>query len=202
LLVPLRLPALGSIRVGATVAVLSDPQILRTFKIDTNAILTILFGIEAGFFVYLLTCGALGEEPGLRGFALPRLQARHGPFKASAVIGLLWAGWHIPVLIGRDLVSVAAFLLIAFFLSFIFTWLFNNSIGSLIPVMIFHTTQNSEEVFEVLLPDLVGTDWELVSSLLLLIIGVVVTVGVWRQARSWPASFEELSGDNKQDPTS
>ena len=157
---------------------------LNTFTFNTDTLGKILFSAEAGFLVYFFLRGAMGEELGLRGFALPRLQATMSPFRASAIIGILWAAWHIPVLIGRDIVSIIVFLLLAFILSFIFTWLFNGSGGSLLPVMIFHAAQNSEEIFEVLFPGLVGADWELVSSLGLLVIGVVVGVILWRNKNS------------------
>lgn len=44
-----------------------------------------------------LDAGALFEENGWRGFALPRLQALLGPLRAATVVGLLWAAWHLPV---------------------------------------------------------------------------------------------------------
>jgi len=37
-----------------------------------------------------------GEEIGWRGFALPRLQERFGPVWGPVVLGLIWAGWHVP----------------------------------------------------------------------------------------------------------
>ena len=46
--------------------------------------------------------------------------------------------------------------------------------------MIFHAAQNSEEIFEILFPRLLESDWELVSSLALLVIGLVVGVIVKR----------------------
>ena len=92
----------------------------------------------------------------------------------------MWAAWHLPVLIGRDAVSVVAFLVVAFMLSFLFTWLFNGSGGSLLPVLLFHAIQNTEEMFEVIFPALVGTDWELVSTLGLLAAGVVAAFVGWR----------------------
>lgn len=41
--------------------------------------------------------GPLFEEPGWRGFALPRLEARFGPIRASLFLARLWAGWHLPL---------------------------------------------------------------------------------------------------------
>ena len=154
---------------------------LRSFQFSGNTLFTILFQAEAGFLVYLFLRGPMGEELGLRGFALPRLQTYHSPFSASIIIGVFWAAWHIPVLIGRDVVSVIAFLLLAFMLSFIFTFLFNKSNGSLIPVLLFHAAQNSEEIFETIFPALIGTDWELISSLALMVVGVIFGVALWRE---------------------
>jgi membrane protease YdiL (CAAX protease family) len=154
---------------------------IGSFKFTGNTLVTILFQAETGFLVYLFLRGPMGEELGLRGFALPRLQSYRSPFLASVIIGVFWAAWHIPVLIGRDLVSVIAFLLLAFVLSFIFTFLFNKSNGSLIPVLLFHAAQNSEEIFEVIFPTLIGTEWELISSLTLLVIGLIIGVVLWRE---------------------
>lgn len=40
--------------------------------------------------------GALGEELGWRGYALPRLLQLTTPRVASVVLGLVWAVWHLP----------------------------------------------------------------------------------------------------------
>jgi len=151
---------------------------------STSAITIALFSLQAGFFVSLFLRGAMGEELGLRGFALPRLQENNSPFRSSLIIGVLWGAWHLPVLIGRDVLSIVAFGLLSFGLSFLFTYMFNGSGGSLIPVLLFHATQNWEEGFETIFPALVGTDWELVSTLALLLIGIVAGVLVWRNSRS------------------
>ena len=44
-----------------------------------------------------LDAGALLEENGWRGFALPVLLRKHGPLTASLIVGLAWASWHFPV---------------------------------------------------------------------------------------------------------
>ena len=156
---------------------------LNTFTFDGRTMARILISPQAGLLVAFFLRGAMGEEPGLRGFALPRLQSRMSPLWASLIIGVLWAAWHLPVLLNQNAVSIVAFLLLARVLSFYFTWLLNGSGGSLIPVMILHATQNSEEVFESALSGLAGTDWELASSLGLLVVGVIVAVWLWRQSR-------------------
>jgi membrane protease YdiL (CAAX protease family) len=151
---------------------------------STSAISTALFSLQSGFFVSLFLRGALGEELGLRGFALPRLQENNSPFRSSLIIGFFWGAWHLPVLIGRDILSIVAFGLLSFGLSFLFTLMFNGSGSSLIPVLLFHATQNWDEGFETVFPALVGTDWELVSTLILLLVGVVAGILVWRNSRS------------------
>jgi membrane protease YdiL (CAAX protease family) len=151
------------------------------FEFESSTTSKILFSLQAGFFVSLLLRGAMGEELGLRGFALARLQGRMSPFRASLVIGALWGLWHLPVLVGRDIVSVVFFLAIALAASFVLTWLFNGSGGSLIPPLLFHATQNWEEGFEAVFPSLVGTDWETIAAIAILVFGVVAAVAVRRR---------------------
>ncbi|MFC4783462.1 CPBP family glutamic-type intramembrane protease [Nocardioides sp. MAHUQ-72] len=44
-----------------------------------------------------LDAGALLEENGWRGYALPVLLRTRGPLAASVLVGLAWASWHFPV---------------------------------------------------------------------------------------------------------
>jgi membrane protease YdiL (CAAX protease family) len=162
---------------------------LPSVDLSLDAVLVALFSLHAGWFVSLFLRGAMGEELGLRGFALPRLQQTYSPFRSSVIIGVLWGAWHLPVLIGRDALSVAAFVVLAFGLSFLFTLVFNGSGGSLVPVLLFHASLNWEEGFEVLFPALVGTEWEIVSTLSLLVLGLVAAVLVWRRGRSRSTSM-------------
>jgi|SRR5688572_11576472 len=61
---------------------------------------TLQWSILASLAVYNLSTllgGPLGEEPGWRGYALPRLEARFPPLAATLVLAALWAGWHAPL---------------------------------------------------------------------------------------------------------
>lgn len=180
--------ALGLLPVALYGVATAVANAFASTNITTSTIATALFSLHAGFFVSLFLRGAMGEELGLRGFALPRLQERMSPFRASLIIGVLWGAWHLPILIGRDVLSVVAFGLLSIGLSMLFTWLFNGSGGSLIPVLLFHATQNWEDGFEVLFPSLVGTEWELVSTLSLMVVGLIAGIVVWRNGRSTPAA--------------
>jgi membrane protease YdiL (CAAX protease family) len=81
--------------------------------------------------------GPIFEEPGWRGFALPRLQERVGPVRASLLLGLLWALWHLPGFAGGWLgpfspLSLAGLLLAAMGFSVIATWVYNRTRGSVL----------------------------------------------------------------------
>lgn len=83
---------------------------------------------------FLLTLFFLGaqEEPGWRGFALPRLQQRFTPVKATLVLGLIWGVWHIPL---YGPVGFVVPLVLAFF----YTWVFNRT-GSALMAILLHAS--------------------------------------------------------------
>jgi membrane protease YdiL (CAAX protease family) len=93
--------------------------------------------------IWLGVAIAPGEELGWRGYALPRLQARHHPLAASVLLGLFWGLWHFDGLItdpatGYSLVEVLLFIAGTISASVIYTWLFNNTKGSVLIASIFH----------------------------------------------------------------
>ena len=110
--------------------------------------------------------GPLGEEIGWRGFALPRLQATRTAFDASVLLGVIWGLWHIPlyfvsgtgqfetVRAGTDpAFAIGGFVGWTIGLSVLFTWLYNQTRGSLLVVMLFHAAVN----LAVFLPALLGS---------------------------------------------
>ena len=110
-------------------------------------------GIEfLAFIVVGFVSGPLFEEPGWRGFALPHLQGLMGPLGGTLVLGTLWAGWHLPQYLvpewadqngGLDPMLVATFLLMVVAIAPILTWLYNRTSGSLLLVMLAHSSINA-----------------------------------------------------------
>ena len=102
------------------------------------------FGIV--FSVLLLMPVCASEEIGWRGYALPRLTKALGLRKASLILGPVWACWHLPLFLLPGMrgygQSVSLFVLGVTALSVVFAWLYTNTNGSLIPVVLLHTAMD------------------------------------------------------------
>jgi uncharacterized protein len=85
--------------------------------------------------------GPLGEEPGWRGYAVPRLQAARSPLAAALVLGVLVAGWHMPLVVIGDLGPVG--LVTTFTITIVYVWLFNRTSGSVLLTLLFHSVQGA-----------------------------------------------------------
>lgn len=88
-----------------------------------------------------------GEEIGWRGFVLPRLQERYSAFSASIILGLIWAVWHVPKFMPHwDTVMFLWWMLDVMAKTIFFTWIYNNTKGSLLLVTLFHASCNTAGV--------------------------------------------------------
>jgi membrane protease YdiL (CAAX protease family) len=88
------------------------------------------------------------EEPGWRGFLLPRLQQRFSPLLASLLVWFPWALWHAPLDFHRPFrFTLMNYLLIRVVflipITVILTWLYNRSRANLLTVIIFHAAMNA-----------------------------------------------------------
>lgn len=96
------------------------------------------------FLLTLLVAGAL-EEFGWRGFAQARFQERDSATLGAVVIGVLWAGWHLPLAVLLDLGSFADpvdYLAIQVAKSIVLAWLYNETGGALLVAMVVHAAGN------------------------------------------------------------
>jgi membrane protease YdiL (CAAX protease family) len=105
-----------------------------------------------------LTSG-LGEEPGWRGYLLPRLQKRFGPGRTVWVLGFIWAVWHYPLTaiyvlqgVPDGLPAIGAVIAVVIGLimqtigviavTYIYIWLFNRT-RSIFLMIVFHALANT-----------------------------------------------------------
>jgi len=100
--------------------------------------------------------GPAGEELGWRGFLLPKLLERHAPFRATLVLIPIWAAWHWPLWLLPGLPHkswpFACFFLLIVPLSFLFTWLYLNTRGSVLIAILFHAAINTAIHFLPIVP--------------------------------------------------
>ena len=103
----------------------------------------------ATFIPVLIIGGPLFEEIGWRGFALPRMQRLHGALVGSIILGILWGLWHLPEFLvpswaatsgGSDLLAIVKFVMFAVATAIVFTWVFNNTKGSVLMAILVHAS--------------------------------------------------------------
>jgi membrane protease YdiL (CAAX protease family) len=126
-------------------------------RLNTVGLLDFLPTLIPVFIIQVLTSG-LGEEPGWRGFLLPRLQTRFSGGKPIWIMGLIWAVWHYPLTIYYTLPQLAgapSFVRVLMVISalggqtmtllgiaFLYAWLYNHT-RSLFVAILFHALTNT-----------------------------------------------------------
>ena len=95
---------------------------------------------------------AFGEELGLTGYAIDSLQQRYSALMSGILLGLVWAGYHIPGFIISGYYSFEWIFWHAIYTivgRVLFVWIYNNSGKSLFSMALFHSTFG---LFWILLP--------------------------------------------------
>lgn len=138
------------------------------------------------FVVTLFLLGGL-EEPGWRGFALPRLQQRFTPFKATLVLGVVWALWHLPLGLPR--------MIVPFFLAFLYTWLYNRT-GSVLLAILLHASFTPAQDHLLLLPEGVHGAGDIAIGVAYLVgVALVIALTRGRLGFNQPANAARVNGD-------
>jgi membrane protease YdiL (CAAX protease family) len=115
--------------------------------------------------------GGLSEEPGWRGFALPRLQGQFSPLTSSIILGVLWAVWHAPARFGgieaKTLEDTLIEWVLILFVTVIITWFYNRTKGSILVAALFHASMNTTGRF---LPGTLGAILLVPASMIFLVL--------------------------------
>src|SRR5438094_1602501 len=156
----------------------------------------------------MVIAAPLGEEPGWRGFALPRLQEQYGPLRGSLLLGLLWGLWHLPLFLTtwekpyETPLGLLLFLVQTISLAVVLTWLFNHTRGSILLAMLCHSAYGASGVFLFLLSpqatvNAVSSGTTIITLGLLpfsltwvAIAGIVIALTKGRLSYTWPVPNE------------
>lgn len=135
---------------------------------------------------FLIQVFSNGEEIGWRGYALPKLQARHGALIASLIIGVIWAFWHVPKFLTAGSAQDYSFwfyLLDTVAKSILFSWVYNSTKSSLLLVTLFHASMNTSAVFLPIIPAAIGDVRPTLIAIGLYCLAAVIVVIVTGPAR-------------------
>lgn len=150
----------------------SHPMIRDIVPLDAP-----LFALVVPWLVFEILTN--GEEMGWRGFILPRLQARYNALVASLIIGVIWGIWHLPKFLGTGTGSGGSFFWFTvahLALAVLYTWLYNNSHGSLLLVVLFHATGNTAAMFLPIQFAVPGGITQNMLIVLYIVVAILVTV--------------------------
>ncbi|EMA05054.1 hypothetical protein SAMN05443574_1153 [Haloarcula vallismortis] len=105
------------------------------------------FVLPIAFVWILLLGGPVQEEFGWRGYLLDPLQEQLTPLGGGLAVGLVWAVWHLPLFyIPSETIyydnPFLGFAVAITLLSVLMTWVYNSTNGSLLPVVLMHTSWN------------------------------------------------------------
>ncbi len=150
---------LGGFAVAVAVSVLPNLLAVAISERDLSRLLPEAWpGPLAPWFVFLFVVAVI-EEVGWRGYALPRLLETHSLVASSAVLGAVWALWHVPLFLipgtwqhAQGFGSPVFWRYVVQILprTYLYTWVYLRNGRSLPSMVVFHSLSNmSGELLDV-----------------------------------------------------
>lgn len=168
--------------------------------IDFSAVFAYrIFGSSANLILliipfFLFDAIANGEEIGWRGYVLPRLQVKHSALVSSLILGVIWGFWHLPKFLSHwDTAAFVLFMVGTTAKAVLYTWLYNNTRGSLLLTILFHASGNAGGVFLPVANTVTDDNISLliIQTLIEISAAVVVTIAAGSARLSRTASKQE-----------
>jgi membrane protease YdiL (CAAX protease family) len=146
-------------------------------------------------YLFAMTWGTIWgggqEDLGWRGFMLPALQERFSALVSSLLVGVAWAGWHLPLFVnattthgGWPLSQQLLWMVSILAGSILWTWMYNSTGGSVLAVAVFHAGINTMGIYHpadmaALLPNGVPDPWlnllaEVTGAVPLVLVAILV----------------------------
>ncbi len=123
---------------------------------------------------------AIFEEVGWMGYIYEPMQEKWGTFKATNILGFLWALWHLPMFIyvipsmnpsGASMLRVVALFVSLLGLRVLLVWIYKNTGKSIFAVIFFHAMYN---VSNTLFPNFISVTGTIYTVALITITAILV----------------------------
>jgi len=131
------------------------------------------------FGMLLITGDTLFEETGWRGFALPEFSARRSRLMNSLILGVLLAGWHLPIALSES-TAVVPYLVATITSAVVTNFVYYHGRESGLTAWIYHTSANTVGQFFLPMfsePDRVTYFWALAGVNVVATVAIVVATG-------------------------
>lgn len=143
-------------------------------------------------FLVLPIAAPLGEEPGWRGFAQLRLMQGRSALMASLILGVLWASWHLPLIV---IWKISSWALIPLVIpsAIIMTWIYLHTRGSVLLALIYHASFDAvTNLVAEIYPgaELVRVTWVLAVVFWIAALTVIVVTGPSLMRKTWSTEAE------------
>lgn len=128
----------------------------------------------------------LWEDSGWRGYALPRFPDDRSPLANTLMLGVLLAGWHVPVALGGGIAIAVPYLISTIASAVMTNWVYYNARESALLAILYHTAANTFGLYVFAMfsgADLVKLYWILAAVNWLAAIILVLVTGKTLQRR-------------------
>jgi membrane protease YdiL (CAAX protease family) len=138
--------------------------------------------------MYIIVGLVNGEELAWRGFALPRLQTKYNALISSLILGVIWTLFHLPLFFtatgsSQAEISFVSFLISTVSITVLYTWMYNNTRGSVLLAYLFHAAANTwTQVFSIDHANQT-VNWILTAVMVLVAVVVVLAAGAENLSR-------------------
>lgn len=142
-----RVPARAYVLAFGLPVLISGTAVLANLALGaarpTATAVALLAELPFTFLLMLLVPGIGGawEEPGFRGFALPRFESRFGLTAGPLVLGVFWAVWHLPLFLSGDILWTDVLVIVA--ASVVIAAVFHTGRQSVLVAMVLHAMNNT-----------------------------------------------------------
>ena len=175
--------------------VLLNAALTRTVIDFSGVFARTIFGPAANLPLFVLPfllfdAIANGEEIGWRGYVLPRLQKKYTALAASLIVGVIWGLWHLPKFLAPGNTSPFAWFMVRQIAdAVVYTWVYNNTKGSLLLVTLLHAASNTAGVFLPVYNTVSGSN----PTVFLIEIGLVILAAVVVTVVAGPANLSRTA---------